>query len=644
VAEIGDSKTSGTSLISSVNQSGSGIDLSGLVTGLVNAETSQIQSKLDSKVEAANLQISSYGQLNSRLDTLSTSLTTLEDTNSRSSISSGTAVGLTVTNEASAEDVNSNITVSSVAKGQVITFDLTDANFVDSDTVSTASAISTGTIAFVINGATTTITIGSNNNTVKGLVDEINKISGAQASTVDTTGAGGLALIVKADSGTKNAFSMTSSNNLAAFNTSGVSAAAPAVSAFGAGSTSPAASGFTASSTGSTMTFTGVVTSTGNMTATIDGTNYEVSVDAKASVSAQAAELVSKLNALTSFKTKFTASSVDGVVTINKPNMLSVTAANAIFTVDGLDVIRSSNIVTDLFTGYSLDINAVSASVVNISSSVVTDDATAKMQTFLADINTVREYLSTETTRGLNGAEAGSLAGDFAANRILNELRSVTTKPITGFGSTSYYLANLGVSTARDGTLNLDTDKFEAAIAADPDIVNIVFSSKYSSTSDKVAISGSTNFPPEPGSYSFAFTQSTAGGVLNGTNVSSTTNGVGNKVFAGTGVTKNMYVEVLNASSDISGTVRFGKSLVDTLQSYIKDITSSTGLIKTRTTALNTDLTTFETEQTDLDDKIENLTSSYNQQFGSMESLVTQLNKTGEYLQSMMDAWSDAKK
>jgi hypothetical protein len=27
-----------------------------------------------------------------------------------------------------------------------------------------------------------------------------------------------------------------------------------------------------------------------------------------------------------------------------------------------------------------------------------------------------------------------------------------------------------------------------------------------------------------------------------------------------------------------------------------------------------------------------------------MESLVTQLNKTGEYLQSMMDAWSDAKK
>jgi flagellar hook-associated protein 2 len=34
----------------------------------------------------------------------------------------------------------------------------------------------------------------------------------------------------------------------------------------------------------------------------------------------------------------------------------------------------------------------------------------------------------------------------------------------------------------------------------------------------------------------------------------------------------------------------------------------------------------------------------YNEKFGSMESLVNQLNKTGEYLESMMDAWSAAKK
>ena len=175
--------------------------------------------------------------------------------------------------------------------------------------------------------------------------------------------------------------------------------------------------------------------------------------------------------------------------------------------------------------------------------------------------------------------------------------------------------------------------------------LNIVFSSKFSSTNEKFSVSGSENYPPKAGSYAFSFTQSTGAGVLNGIEVGSTTNSAGNKVFTGrSGDAKNMYVELLNASSDVSGTVRYGESLIDKLQSYIKDITSSTGLIKTRTTALTSDLTTLTTEQTELDEKIENLTSVYNEKFGSMESLVTQLNKTGEYLQSMMDAWSDAKK
>ena len=70
------------------------------------------------------------------------------------------------------------------------------------------------------------------------------------------------------------------------------------------------------------------------------------------------------------------------------------------------------------------------------------------------------------------------------------------------------------------------------------------------------------------------------------------------------------------------------------------DILSSTGLIQSRTTALNDDLRTYSDEQTDLDDKIATLTADYNVKFGAMESLVTQLNKTGEYLTSMMDAWN----
>ena len=550
MSEVSDTKTSGTSLISSINQSGSGIDLSNLVDGLVTAETFSKQESLTEKVEATNLQISSYGQLNTKLDTLSSSLSTLESTTARTTASSSTAVSLTVTNEAIAKDINADITVSSVAQGQVVTFDLTHSSLLNSNTLSSSSSIDTGSIAFVMNGATTTITIGSSNNTLQGLVDEINKISGAQASLIDTTGSGGLSLSIKSDTGTANAFSLTSSDGLNEFNTSGM----------------------TSSST---------------------------------------------------------------------PIKLSVASANAVFTVDGLSVTRSSNLVSDLFSGQTLNINAVSASPVNVESAVVTSNATVKMQSFVESINSLKTYLTAETKRGLNGGTAGSLAGDFAAQSVLSELRSITTQEITGYGSSSFYLANVGIKTERDGTLSLDTAKFEAAIAADPDLVNIVFSSKYSSTSDKVAVTGSANYPPVAGSYSFNFTASSGAGSLNSEALSGATNSSGNKVFRGTtGDANGMAVEVLNATADISGTVRFGQSIIDKLQVYIKDIKSSTGILSKRNTSLNENLAKYEIEQTELDEKIQSLTDQYNVKFGKMESLVTQLNKTGEYLTSMMDAWN----
>ena len=104
--------TTGSEIISSVNKkSGSGIDLKSLVTGLVNAETSVAQSQITKKVENTNLSISSFGNLSSRMNTLNTELTNLEETNARATTSSNSGVVLTVTDEANAVDVNSSIVV-----------------------------------------------------------------------------------------------------------------------------------------------------------------------------------------------------------------------------------------------------------------------------------------------------------------------------------------------------------------------------------------------------------------------------------------------------------------------------------------------------------------------------------------------------
>ena len=540
---------SGTNLISSVNKSGSGMDLAKLVDGLVTAETTVQQKSITKKVDDTNLQISSFGQLTSKLSTLSSDLASLEKTNARTAASASTAATLSVTNEAIAQDINANITVSSVAKGQVVSIDLTHANLLNSSSLSSASTIPQGTLTLTLAGAPTVITIDGTNDTVQGLINEINEISGIQASVVDATGNGGLTLVLKSDTGTQNTFSLASSDGLSAFSTAGMSA-------------------------------------------------------------------------------------------VSSPITLNVQASDAVFEVDGLTVTRSVNSITDVFDGYRFDINAVSSQEFNIASAVLSTDARARMQAFVSSINEVKNYLVTETKRGLNGAADGSLAGDVTATQILREINALTTREIVGFSGDNYYLANLGVQTERDGSLSLDVTKFDAALAANPNLLNVVFASKYTSDSDNLKISGLDNYPPVAGSYNFAYTSGSSTGTLNGEVITGTLNSTGNKVFlAKSGDSKNISVELLSDIST-STTVRYGKSLIDKLQKYVSDITSASGAIDVRTSSLKQDLLEYDEEQTDLDAKIKALTEAYNVKFGAMESLVTQLNKTGEYLTSMMDAWN----
>ncbi|MDA8636073.1 flagellar filament capping protein FliD [Rhodobacteraceae bacterium] len=546
--------TTGSEIISSVNKkSGSGIDLKSLVTGLVNAETSVAQSQITKKVENTNLSISSFGNLSSRMNTLNTELTNLEETNARATTSSNSGVVLTVTDEANAVDVNSSIVVSTLARGQAVSFDLTNNGFSNafsnSSSRTASSSIDQGTMVFTLGSTATTITINSTNNTLQGLVDEVNKITGVQATLIDTDGSGSLSLSIRSDTGANNSFSISSgSGDLSAFNTGDYS------------------------------------------------------------------------NAWVTRQT---------------------TAADSSFTVDGVTVTRSSNTITDLFAGHTINLTAAdSSTAIEVTSSLATTDARARMQSFIDSINTVKKFLKTETQRGLNGAEPGSLAGDVTATAILRELSGLTTTPITGYGSTDYYLANLGVRTERDGTLSLDTSAFDQAVLADPTVADIVFSSKYSATDANLSVSGLTNYPPEAGSYSFSYTSGESTGALDSNSITPLTNGDSQKVFTGTsGNSKNLSVTLLSDTTT-SGTVRFGRSLIDTLQAYIETLTSSSGTIKTRTNTLTADLATFADDQADLDAKIEALTNDYNTKFGSMEAMVTQLNKTGEYLTSMMDAWN----
>jgi flagellar hook-associated protein 2 len=315
-------------------------------------------------------------------------------------------------------------------------------------------------------------------------------------------------------------------------------------------------------------------------------------------------------------------------------------ATDANFTVDGVNVTRDSNVIDDLFPGHRMTLNKIGTSTLisNESSTSVRDRVT----TFLDEVNSLKDYLKTATQRGFNGGEEGSLAGDIAAQSILNKMNSITTEPIAGFGDNPVYLAELGIKIELDGSLTLDETLFERAIEENPEIAEAIFASQYGTDDPGVYATGLAFAPPKAGSYALVYDPATTPptATLDGQNLEISTDRNGKTTLRSSLEDTNGMLFTLENAQAVSTNVRYGISLTDNLESYSDALIGAGGLLSRRETELNENLQSFEADLTTIEEKVNVLTDRYNVQFGRMEAMIASLNETGEYMESLVESWN----
>ena len=207
-------------------------------------------------------------------------------------------------------------------------------------------------------------------------------------------------------------------------------------------------------------------------------------------------------------------SSIDNTTTNGSKQKVAGTDAS--LTVDGISLTRSSNTITDLFTGYN--INLLASTTVNgtdtpatLMGSVNTSLATTNLQSFVTAVNDARNLLNQKTFRGSLTENAGELSDDPVVKSVQKQLNSLTSNELTGFGANGVYLSNLGVRTEKDGLLSLNTTVLENELKNNPTSLDAIFNSMYSSSSSLLTVSGGSVKPPVAGSYSFAMTAYVSG-------------------------------------------------------------------------------------------------------------------------------------
>ena len=340
----------------------------------------------------------------------------------------------------------------------------------------------------------------------------------------------------------------------------------------------------------------------------------------------------------------------NNVLKYNPGNVVSLTdsatevvmATNANFTVDGVAIERTSNTITDLFSGVTVELSDVSSADMgtdqSISSGYSETDALATLETVVSEINYLLSFLKEQSKPGNNGEDGGPLHGDHFIRHTENKIKNLTSTAIVGFDDEEIYLSSFGVVTELDGTLSIDKTRFGEYFAANPEHFAAVTTSMIRTGDAGVTGSAPTDLFT-PGVYGFSLglagaTLTDADGTTESMSAGTDRYGYSSNGIGATGLLLD------TTKTSVNTNVYMGRSILQELSKYIDDVLMLNGDIDEKIYRLEDDVDSLVEEQEALDLQIENQRSLYVQKFTAMETAVASFKKTGEFLDNLIASWN----
>lgn len=181
-------------------------------------------------------------------------------------------------------------------------------------------------------------------------------------------------------------------------------------------------------------------------------------------------------------------------------NAKSIAGQPSKFSIDGLEITKDSNSITDVLDGVTLNLQKVHEG--NQSDKVVITDNTDKAADALKELvdqyNSLNSFIDQQTSVGDPSAEnnkTGTLVGDSSLARLQTNLRSMFTRNMDTDSASVKGLQDLGVEIDRYGKASFDRTKFTDTFKKNPEDVSTFFHS--TSTTDKPSVDKEGNATTE---------------------------------------------------------------------------------------------------------------------------------------------------
>jgi flagellar hook-associated protein 2 len=201
--------------------------------------------------------------------------------------------------------------------------------------------------------------------------------------------------------------------------------------------------------------------------------------------------------------------------------MQTTTAAqNAVVSLGGAggeQITSSTNSVTGLLPGLTVDLSQVDADPVTISVSPDGSQVASQVSSLVNAANQVLSTISTDSAYDASTKTAGPLNGDVQLPALVDKVLSIVGEAVgtSAAGSDGTAGESAGIAITSSGTITFDETAFEQAYDADPQAVQSMFTEGGSfapsgpAYADQVTVAGATD-GTAPGSYAVTLSQSAA--------------------------------------------------------------------------------------------------------------------------------------
>jgi flagellar hook-associated protein 2 len=231
----------------------------------------------------------------------------------------------------------------------------------------------------------------------------------------------------------------------------------------------------------------------GNLQFSIDGTNSAV-IDTTGKTLADIAEAinqnVSQVNASVvstdtgyylniARKTAGYSTTADAALSIvSDPGLgltVQQTAQNAQVTVDGLSVTRSSNSISDVIPGVTLNLTANSGTANHVVFAANSSGTETALNTFVTAYNTLSATLRSQLVTDPTVTYGDTLIDHETTSSIQRVMQGMLSQTVVPSGAVRM-LGDLGLELQQDGSLSLNAITLNNAISVNPGAVNAIFS------------------------------------------------------------------------------------------------------------------------------------------------------------------------